>query len=67
MFMSDVNDIKIYNLSAGKSLPEVSFFKLYETSLKIQILFTVGHRQEETFKTFEESRFQKTNRTDTRL
>lgn len=24
MFMTDVNDVKIYNLSAGKSLPEVS-------------------------------------------
>lgn len=23
MFMTDVNDVKIYNLSAGKSLPEV--------------------------------------------
>lgn len=28
MFMTDVNDVKIYNLSAGKSLPEVSFGKL---------------------------------------
>lgn len=26
MFMTDVNDVKIYNLSAGKSLPEVSIF-----------------------------------------
>lgn len=26
MFMTDVNDVKIYNLSAGKSLPEVSVF-----------------------------------------
>lgn len=25
MFMTDVNDVKIYNLSAGKSLPDVSF------------------------------------------
>lgn len=24
MFMTDVNDVKIYNLSAGKSLPDVS-------------------------------------------
>lgn len=24
MFMSEVNDVKIYNLSAGKSLPGVS-------------------------------------------
>ena len=24
MFVSDVNDVKIYNLSAGKSLPDVS-------------------------------------------
>ena len=24
MFLSEVNDVKIYNLSAGKSLPDVS-------------------------------------------
>lgn len=24
MFVSDVNDVKIFNLSAGKSLPDVS-------------------------------------------
>lgn len=24
MFVTDVNDVKIYNLSAGKSLPNVS-------------------------------------------
>lgn len=29
MFVTDVNDVKIYNLSAGKSLPEVSFSKNY--------------------------------------
>lgn len=28
MFLSDVNDVKIYNLSAGKSLPDVSNSKL---------------------------------------
>lgn len=27
MFLSDVNDVKIYNLSAGKSLPDVSKLK----------------------------------------
>lgn len=29
MFMTDVNDVKIYNLSAGKSLPEVSIHCMY--------------------------------------
>lgn len=28
MFVSDINDVKIYNLSAGKSLPEVSYLCL---------------------------------------
>lgn len=26
MFVTDVNDVKIYNLSAGRSLPNVSLF-----------------------------------------
>jgi hypothetical protein len=26
MFVSDPNNVKIYNLSAGKSLPEVCFY-----------------------------------------
>lgn len=25
MFVNEVNEVKIYNLSAGKSLPDVSF------------------------------------------
>ena len=25
MFVSDVNDVKIFNLSAGKSLPDVNY------------------------------------------
>lgn len=29
MFMTDVNEVKIYNLSAGKSLPEVSTNKFF--------------------------------------
>lgn len=31
MFVTDVNDVKIYNLSAGKSLPEVNniFLPIY--------------------------------------
>lgn len=33
--MTDVNDVKIYNLSAGKSLPDVSFFIfIFNTSTK---------------------------------
>lgn len=26
MFVTDINDVKIYNLSAGKSLPDVSIY-----------------------------------------
>lgn len=30
MFVNEVNDVKIYNLSAGKSVPEVSIlFSIY--------------------------------------
>lgn len=29
MFVNEVNETKIYNLSAGKSVPEVSWFKYY--------------------------------------
>lgn len=32
MQVSCPNDVKIYNLSAGKSLPEVSVYLLYQIS-----------------------------------
>lgn len=32
MFVSDPNNVKIYNLSAGKSLPEVRFVRECNTS-----------------------------------
>lgn len=35
MFMTDVNDVKIYNLSAGKSLPDVS------VTLRCQFIFVL--------------------------
>lgn len=41
MFMTDVNDVKIYNLSAGKSLPDVShiIFHCLGQFLSMEITF----------------------------
>lgn len=33
MFMTDVNDVKIYNLSAGKSLPDVGVIHCVYSSI----------------------------------
>lgn len=41
MQVSDPNNVKIYNLSAGKSLPEVDIStKIFIQSLLIEILFS---------------------------
>jgi hypothetical protein len=40
MFVSEVNDVKIYNLSAGKSLPEVNTLILNADSVLIALFLT---------------------------
>lgn len=82
MFMTDVNDVKIYNLSAGKSLPEVCITIYYEFILLIQqfvfnhfpllsftlrILNTVANRSETTKIAEQICRFEKTHRINTRF
>lgn len=39
MFMTDVNDTKIYNLSAGKSLPDVNKNIIFFLTPKIELNF----------------------------
>lgn len=46
MFLSEVNDVKIYNLSAGKSLPDVSYKFHGRNTFKLIILISVAHSKE---------------------
>lgn len=60
MFVSDVNDVKIFNLSAGKSLPDVSL----TISLKFisHVVFLVAHRPKKEIGTEQECRFAEEDR-----
>lgn len=42
MFVNEVNDVKIYNLSAGKSVPDVSNVKIYLSIGLIAFFFCSG-------------------------
>lgn len=43
MFVSDVNDVKIYNLSAGKSLPNVLTQFQYKIDLLLMLINQIFH------------------------
>lgn len=55
MFVNEVNDVKIYNLSAGKSVPDVSqhVYQFISASLN-KCLFKVAHRSAQALEANEE-------------
>lgn len=55
MFVNEVNDVKIYNLSAGKSVPDVSQHIYQFTSACPNLcLFKVAHRSAQALEANEE-------------
>lgn len=62
MFVNEVNDVKIYNLSAGKSVPDVSKLKMYLGTGLIALLLAVAHRQAQAVSADEEGRLPASDR-----
>jgi len=63
MFVNEVNDVKIYNLSAGKSVPDVSksFPKLALALINV-FYFKVAHRSAQAITADEKSGLTAPNR-----
>lgn len=78
MFVNEVNEVKIYNLSAGKSVPEVSSCIQSTTKISLKyllyfllyILFCyniVAYRSSKTFTIDEQNRFTTSHRINSRF